>query len=171
MNAEMRQQNQFAELCEFICFAGIDPSCISKKERKLNRKSRTKAVKKIERQWIGNSQCAFICDSSNLFFFCDDACWSWISLAIDFLTVANFCDLCARLIKYLIFRFTRCLDTLIITKYLSVTVDNNFWQVLQERIKCGKRNTRKCYQSRWKSRFIFYDMKIMIAFNRAKEEN
>lgn len=39
-----------------------------------------------------------------------------------------------RLIKKI--NLTRCLDTLI-TKCLSVTVDNNFWQVLQATIKCG----------------------------------
>lgn len=62
-----------------------------------------------------------------------DACWSWISLAIDFLTARHFCDLFATDKKI---NLTRCLDTLI-TKCLSVTVDNNFWQVLQATIKCG----------------------------------
>lgn len=43
-----------------------------------------------------------------------------------------------------------------------MTVDSNFWQVLQ-----AEGNTRKrVYQQMMKVPFIFYDMKIMIAFNR-----
>lgn len=119
---------------EFICFARIYPSCISKKERKLNRKSRTKAVKNwTSMNWKFSMRFYLRFLEFVVFLPLCDACWSWISLAIDFLTARHFCDLFATDKKI---NLTRCLDTLI-TKCLSVTVDNNFWQVLQATIKCG----------------------------------